>query len=45
MRHDLLRVHPDESLTMKELHAKSDSVAAELAARLLASFRASRRSF
>lgn len=35
MRHDLLRVHPDESLTMKELHAKSDSVAEELAARLL----------
>ncbi len=45
MRHDLLRVHPDESLTMKELNAKSDSVAEELAARLLASFRTPRRSF
>ncbi|MEV5786057.1 5'-methylthioadenosine/S-adenosylhomocysteine nucleosidase [Streptomyces sp. NPDC052287] len=44
MRHDLLRVHPDESLTMKELRAKSDSVAEELAARLLASFRTPRRS-
>ncbi|MEU4154232.1 5'-methylthioadenosine/S-adenosylhomocysteine nucleosidase [Streptomyces sp. NPDC026659] len=45
MRHHLLGVHPDESLTMKELNAKSDSVAEELAARLLASFRTPRRSF
>ncbi|WP_217226930.1 5'-methylthioadenosine/S-adenosylhomocysteine nucleosidase [Streptomyces anulatus] len=38
-RGDLLRVHPDETLTMTDLTSHMDGVAEELAARLLTSFR------
>lgn len=43
MRDAPLQIHPDETLTMKELSAKRDSVAEELAARLISGFRTPHR--
>ncbi|MEU7084997.1 hypothetical protein [Streptomyces achromogenes] len=45
MRGDLLRVQPDETLTMTDLTSNRDSVAEELAARLLSSFRRPKHGF